>query len=126
MLFDFFFLTESGIARREKEILFDDRLKIDKHRDQNKQDCGHGEHFPMRARQFLPKRERSLHRFIRSCIGAHRRAPRTSLRLHDFDRAFRQSLHEGAAVWFGHDPIVENHDDASICFSPNESPHALS
>ena len=34
--------------------------------------------------------------------------------LQNLDRAFRQRFQESAAISLGHDPVVEDHDDASV------------
>jgi hypothetical protein len=44
----------------------------------------------------------------------------------NLDRTFRQRLHESAAIWLGHDPIVQNNDDAAVGFCSDEAPNALS
>jgi hypothetical protein len=45
--------------------------------------------------------------------------------LDDFRRTLRQRLHEGAAIGFGHDPIVENDDDAAVGLGANQTADAL-
>ncbi len=35
-------------------------------------------------------------------------------KLNNFDRAFWQRLHEGAAVRLGHDPVIEDHNNAVV------------
>jgi hypothetical protein len=49
-------------------------------------------------------------------------APCSSQNLH---RTLRQRAHEGAAVWFRHDSIIENYDDAAIAFGANETADSL-
>lgn len=44
---------------------------------------------------------------------------------YDLDRAFRQRLHEGAAVGFSHDAIVENYYDAAIGLGADQTADAL-
>src|SRR5260370_15116360 len=43
-----------------------------------------------------------------------------------FHRTFRQRLHEGAAVGFGDDAIVEDDDDAAVARRPDQATNALS
>jgi len=49
----------------------------------------------------------------------------TRARSQNFHRTLRQRTHEGPSVWFRHDSIVENHDDAAIAFSANEAADSL-
>src|SRR4029077_1924387 len=46
-------------------------------------------------------------------------------RSHNLHRTLRQRTHEGPSVWFRHDSIVENHDDAAIAFSANKGADSL-
>src|ERR1043166_4800647 len=43
----------------------------------------------------------------------------------DFYGALRKRLHEGAAVGPGHDPIIEDDDDATVAFRADQAADAL-
>jgi hypothetical protein len=43
----------------------------------------------------------------------------------DFDRAFRERLEKSAPIGLGHDPIIENHDDAVVALGPDQAADAL-
>src|SRR5437764_352615 len=46
-------------------------------------------------------------------------------RSHNLHRTLRQRTHEGPSVWFRHDSIVENHDNAAITFGANKAADSL-
>src|SRR5439155_1642240 len=46
-------------------------------------------------------------------------------RSHNLHRTLRQRTHEGPSVWFRHDSIVENHDNAAITFDANKAADSL-
>ena len=46
--------------------------------------------------------------------------------LNDFHGAFRQCLHEGAAIGFRHDPIIQDDNDAAVGFRSDQTADTLS
>src|SRR6266480_7329846 len=72
---------------------------------------------------FITSTSRS-HTIVSALDAAFRATLRRNL--DDFHRALWQRLREGAAVRFGHDPIIQNHDDAAIGFGADQAADALS